>query len=190
MLPGAGKAGLGNGLAAGLAIHWLFWAPLTELVYCMELPGLVVNCLGVAAVLALLAAVLTIGSRAVRLAGDRARTTRAALTIGAGAGLLAGLSVYFIVAVIGAWLVQSGVPLVCDMMGAIELGTAAAREALAQAACEAAPAPLLVLGACLALGGLLGGFEGLVYALFRLRQEPACEDAEAPPDGGAAGAEP
>jgi hypothetical protein len=183
MVRAMAKVGLANGLVVGLATHWLFWAPLTELVYCIELPGLVISGLGAAAVLALLAGVLTIGPRSVHLAGEEARTVGAAIGVGSGAGLLAGLCVCLIVGLIGGWLVLSGAPLVCDSMGATELGTAAAREALAQAAREAVPDPLVVAAICLTVGALLGGFGGLVYALFLRRQGPGCSEMEAPPDG-------
>jgi hypothetical protein len=183
MVRAIAKVGLANGLVVGLAAHWLFWAPLTELVYCIELPGLVINGLGAIAVAALLAGVLTIGPRSVHLAGEKARTVGAAIGVGSGAGLLAGLCVYLVVGVIGAWLVLSGAPLVCERMGATELGSAAAREALAQAAGEALPEPLLAAAMCLALGALLGGLGGLVYALFLRRQGPGCSEGEAPPDG-------
>jgi hypothetical protein len=161
------KAGLINGLAAGLALHWLLLALLYELVVEFEWPTMIGTPVSALAVIVLLIALLSIGPYAVFLSKENVKTSKQGFLVGAGAGMVVGLMVYLAVGALGNTLVLGTIPLTSYLAEPDQLNGIQADEVLKPVVRSAMAGTYLVIAAHLLLGALIGGIEGLVFIAIR-----------------------
>lgn len=161
------KGGLINGLATGLALHWVALALLYEIVYEFEWPRMVGTPVSVVAVIVLLVALLSIGPYAVFLSKGNVKTRKQGFLVGAGAGILVGLMVYLAVGALGNTLVLGTIPLTSYLTEPDQLNGIEADEILRPVVRSAIVGTYLVIAAHLLVGALIGGIEGLVFTLIR-----------------------
>jgi hypothetical protein len=161
------KGGLINGLATGLALHWVVLSLLYEVVYEFEWPRMVGTPVSVLAVIVLLVALLSIGPYAVFLSKGNVKTRKQGVLAGAGAGIIVGLMVYLAVGALGNTLVLGTIPLVSYLAEPDRLNVIEADEVLRPVVRSAIVGTYLVIAAHLLVGALIGGIEGLVFILIR-----------------------
>ena len=161
------KGGLINGLATGLALHWVALALLYEIVYEFKWPRMVDTLVSAVAVIVLLVALLSVGPYAVFLSKGNVKTGKQGFLVGAGAGIVVGLMVYLAVGALGNTLVLGTIPLTAYLAEPDWLNGIEADEVLGSVVRSAIVGTYLVIAAHLLVGALIGGIEGLVFILIR-----------------------
>jgi hypothetical protein len=161
------KGGLTNGIAVGLAIHWLGVALLYERIYEFEFPSAIRVPLSVVAIVALVVGLLGIGPYVIILAKDGGRTKKEGLLLGAGSGIVVGLMVYLLVGALASTLVLGTVPLIVHLAETSQLDEAGLETVLTPVVKNAISGTYLVILAHLFAGAIMGGLEGLVFVILR-----------------------
>jgi hypothetical protein len=161
------KSGLINGIAIGLALHWLVVALLYETVYGFEWPSIISTPVTILALIVLVVGLLSIGPHAVLQSKRDVEMKGEGFLVGAGAGLVVGLIVYLAVGALAGTLTLGTVPLIVYLAEPERLGGVEPFDVLQPIVSTAIAGTYLVIFGHLLAGALIGGIEGLVFVLAR-----------------------